>query len=360
MKNGRDSRGRSWPLRIVGALVLGVFVTAGQVAQGAEDVDELVKAFSTELEERFLAPAGWVWGTFVNADGAQIRYGRATPTVGATATVVLVPGAGEFGEKYFEATRDLLSRGFAVWQMDWRGQGGSERYYDDPQRRGAAGYDRDGADLHQFVTEIVRPARDRAVILLAHSKGGHIALRYLHDYPATFDFAAMTAPMLNINTGGIPRPVAKGLTAFGNTVGLGRRYAPGQTPWAPEPETVEESDVSQDPVRFSVARTWEIRNPELRVGGYSYSWVANAYRSIKILNDEAYLVAIETPVLIATAGTDEVVDIPAQDRACGLMPACTQVQIPGAKHEIWMELDEYRNLWLAALDKFVAERSAAQ
>jgi lysophospholipase len=358
VETGTDNRGRRQPFHLFAAALLGFFVVAGQATLSAQETDERLKAFSTDLEERFLEPAGWVWGTFVNADGAQIRYGRATPTVGAAATVVLVPGAGEFGEKYFEAARDLLSRGFAVWQMDWRGQGGSERYYDDPQRRGAAGYDRDAADLHQFVTEIVRPARDRPVILVAHSKGGHIGLRYLHDHPATFDFAAMTAPMLNINTGGIPRSVVKGLAASGDAVGLGRRYAPGMGPWAPEPETVDDSDVSQDPVRYAVARTWQIQNEELRIGGVTYGWLANAFRSIKLLNDEAYLAAIDTPVLMVTAGQDEVVDIPAQVRACGLMPACRQVPIPGAKHEIWMERDEYRNLWLAALDKFVVERLA--
>ena len=354
-----DPGGRR-PFRVIGAVLLGLLVAACQAGLRADDIDENLKVFSTELEERFLAPAGWEWGAFVNADGARIRYGHAAPAEGAIATVVLVPGAGEFGEKYFEATRNLLSRGYAVWQMDWRGQGGSERYYDDPQRRGAAGYDRDVADLHQFVTEIVRPPRDRPVILLAHSKGGHIGLRYLHDHPATFDFAAMTAPMLNINTGDTPRPMAKVLATSGDALGLGVRYVPGQGPWAPEPETVEDSDVSQDPVRYSVSRTWQIRNPELRLGGMSYRWLANAFRSIKLLNDSVYLGAIETPVLIVMAGQEELVDLPAQYRACFLMHDCTGVTIEGAKHEIWMERDEYRDVWLAAFDKFAAERGTAR
>lgn len=366
MNSRQENRSRRWPVHsnrrvhIIWVVLAGLILAACQTVVNADEVSERVKAFSTELEGRFLAPAGWEWGTFVNEDGARIRYGHAAPTGGATATVVLVPGAGEFGEKYFEASRDLLSRGFAVWQMDWRGQGGSERYYDDPQRRGAAGYDRDAADLHQFVTDVVKPGRDRPVILIAHSKGGHIALRYLHDYPATFDFAAMTSPMLNVNTGGTPRPLAMIIGATGNALGLAKSYVPGHGPWTPEPAGVEDSEVSQDPIRYAVGRTWQIRNPELRLGGMSYRWLANAFRSIKIVNDAAYLAAIETPVLMATAGQEALVDVPAQDRACGLMPDCIQVKIAGAKHEIWMERDEYRGEWLAAFDKFAAEHGVAR
>jgi hypothetical protein len=71
------------------------------------------------LPERFQAPPAIRWNYFRNHDGARIRYSHVTPG-SAKAAVVLVPGYSEFGEKYFELMRDLVTQGYEVWQMDWR------------------------------------------------------------------------------------------------------------------------------------------------------------------------------------------------------------------------------------------------
>ena len=66
-------------------------------------------------------------------DGARLRAALWTPP-GARGTVVVLGGRGEFIEKYFEVIEELLSRGFAVAAMDWRGQGGSERALRNPRK----------------------------------------------------------------------------------------------------------------------------------------------------------------------------------------------------------------------------------
>ena len=47
------------------------------------------------LPERFLPPPGFVWGSFVAADGAVLRWGH-LPVHGARAACVMVSGFGEF------------------------------------------------------------------------------------------------------------------------------------------------------------------------------------------------------------------------------------------------------------------------
>ena len=49
------------------------------------------------LPERFLAPKGFVWGRFMTADGAVLRWGH-LPVRGARAECVIAGGFGDFIE----------------------------------------------------------------------------------------------------------------------------------------------------------------------------------------------------------------------------------------------------------------------
>ena len=49
-----------------------------------------------------------------------------------------------------------------------------------------------------------------------------------------------------------------------------------------------------------------------------------------------------------------IVDARAHARAVRYLPAATLYPVPVAKHELWMEKDEYRQPWLAEMDRFLA------
>ena len=78
------------------------------------------------LPLRFLEPPGFVWGSLSSNDGAQLRWGH-LPAKEPRAECVMVGGFGECIEKYFETIGDLAARGYSMWCLDWRGQGGSAR-----------------------------------------------------------------------------------------------------------------------------------------------------------------------------------------------------------------------------------------
>src|SRR5580704_14575107 len=65
------------------------------------------------LDDRFLPPPDFVWGSFTAADGAILRWGH-LPVSDARAECIMVGGFGEFIEKQFETVRDLARRGIAV------------------------------------------------------------------------------------------------------------------------------------------------------------------------------------------------------------------------------------------------------
>jgi lysophospholipase len=327
---------------VLGFVVVAAFFAPAAIAQDG-------------IPDRFTQPEGWQWGQFTNADNAAIRFGHLRAE-NARAVAVVVTGFREFGEKYFEVVRDLNERGFDVWQIDWRGQGGSEHYLPDTEKTWYQGYDRDAADLEQFATEIVERPEELPLFVVAHSMGGHIVLRHLRAFPETFEFAVMTAPMLRINTGGIPKWVAKSLAWGGNIVSA-EAYIIGGTPWEYDPNfAVEDSTVSQDPVRYRVGQEYMRLNPALRLGSATYGWIRNAFHEIAEINEESYLSGIETPVLIASPRNDQIVLPEAHDRACPLMKACVLFPIADAKHEVWMEQDAYRDPWWARVDTFIAEQ----
>ena len=68
-------------------------------------------------------------------DGRKLRAAYAIP-LPPKGTVVLLCGRGDFIERWFETIADFTRRGFAVATFDFRGQGGSERAYDDRYRDG--------------------------------------------------------------------------------------------------------------------------------------------------------------------------------------------------------------------------------
>ena len=145
-------------------------------------------------------PSGAVVGMLAGYDGAKLRYAHWQATRGPRrGTVCLLPGRGEFIEKYFEVVADLRRRGFAVATMDWRGQGGSDRLLRNQRRghvRDFADYDR---DLKQFVREIVMPDCPPPFIALAHSMGGNITLRSCVVPGIWWDKVILSAPMVRLN-----------------------------------------------------------------------------------------------------------------------------------------------------------------
>jgi len=308
------------------------------------------------LPSNFQEPAGFQWGTFKDAQGASIRHGALMPAGAVKGTVVIATGFRECIEKYFEVIRDYAARGFAVHIMDWRGQGGSDRYLkENPQKMYSEGYGEHIATLHQFATTIVQKSPG-PLILSAHSMGAHIGLRYLREHDGVFDSAILTAPMVDVMTSGVPKPLARQMARFAKAGGILKKYTPGGVDWYEGYDVFQGNAKTSDPARFGVLPDIFGQKPELRMGDTTYGWAYHTFQSIDILRDESYLRAIRTPILLQVSGKDTVVDNAATDRACKFLPNCTRVDVAEAKHEIWMERDALRNPWLARVTQFLEAR----
>jgi lysophospholipase len=263
----------------------------------------------------------------------------------------LVGGFGEFAEKYFELMTDLAARGFAVWFLDWRGQGGSARSFPDPSRPRARDYDRDVADLAAFAARYL-PEHARRVVV-GHAMGGAIALLALTQRTELFDAAVLSAPMLGLVTRPVPGWLAPAFAAVPAWCGLGTAFAPGRGPWQIDPQIATRNPATRDPVRAGVQQAWCLASPRLRLDGPTYGWMHAAFGLTRRLDDPDLLRLVRAPVLLGCPMEDAYVDPLAIQRAATVLPKGELTVFASARHELFMETESVRGRWLAAIESFL-------
>lgn len=284
-----------------------------------------------------------------------MRFGAISPKDSTPhATIVVLPGLSEFGEKYFETARWALDNNFSFWVLDWMGQGLGGRYLENTQKRHATDFQDDIDDVHYFIMEYVKHASVSTDVgripfaMLAHSMGANIGLRYLQQHPDVFSCATFSAPMFGIK--GLDPSIKQPLLALSSFLKLtaGNRYVPKGEDWHPE-YGLEPEQLSSDPLRNQLMRYWMQHNPDLQVGAVTYGWVDAALKSCAKIQKEAFCTSIQTHCTIAKAGQDALVSGKAIDFVAKSLPHARLVELPDAQHEILIERDEIRNEFLDAL-----------
>jgi lysophospholipase len=297
-------------------------------------------------------PEGAVVGTLRAPDGVILRYARFAPPRNRRGTLCVFQGRAEFIEKYFEVVYEARSRGLAVALIDWRGQGLSQRLLTRARKghvRRFADYD---VDLDAFMKEVVLPDCPPPYFALGHSMGASILIRAAHRGRRWFDRMVLVAPMIDLALIEMPR-LSRVAIRLLRLAGLGRAYVPtggetaiGSRPFAGNPLT-------SDPVRY--ARTSAIleAEPALGLGSPTVAWADEAFKAMREFADPRYPTKIRQPILIVAAGQDQVVSTPAIEQFALRLRTGSHIIIPGARHEILMEQDRYRDQFWAAFDAFV-------
>ena len=295
----------------------------------------------------------------IKAVGADLRAARfdPDPSVPRKGVCVLLNGQTEFIEKYFEVIDELRGRGFAVATMDWRGQGGSSRLLSDDHRKSFIGdfaeYDQAPATQQNWiVTPLQKPGAKP--VALAHSMGAHNLLRALVRAPGRFKWVVLNAPMIAISLRGQREFVVKAVTAFEVWRGNKSGWVWGMEARDPHNVSFTTQMVTSDPQRFERAQMFLRENPDLRMAGATWGWLAAALASMKWLRGEA--AKITTPLLIVGAGEDRICLTPEAKAFAAATPGGDYVEIAGAGHEILMEKNAIRAKFWEAFDDFVSKQ----
>lgn len=306
----------------------------------------------------------------VTPDGAKIRYGNWTPEKNlpeslyketakysdeVKGTIVIMQGRASFIEKFEEVIEGLLKRGHQVWAFDWRGQGISSRMTSNRHQGYIDSYETYIEDFHQLMVEKIYPQKKGPLIALGQSMGSHIVLRYLSERPNYFDAAVLTSPMLDLITGGYPKPVAKAIASMGVMLGLGKHYVFGHGDYEPWREPFEDNLLTHNREIFFKHRRLQIENPLLSIGGVTFGWLKATFDSIEKLLSKEYLERIKIPILIIAAGEEMVVDNTALEPVCEWLHDCRLKIYPGARHQILNEIDLHMQRLWKDFDHFVED-----
>ena len=286
-------------------------------------------------------------------DNTQIRVGRWRSKNQTNAVVVILHGRTEFIEKYTETAEELLTRGYDVWTMDWRGQGLSVREVENRQKGHIDSFDTYISDLKWFLTHII-PQRGVKPIVLAHSMGAHVVARAALEKPHNFRGVVLTSPMFDISIGGVSTLFARLIAHTGQLIGFQKRYVPGTKNYVLQSKTFENNRLTSDKERFYQSQKEIEKQPNLEIDRPTLGWLHAAFQSINALYCLPPITSGCYPVLVCTAGADQVVSISAQTDICEKY-GWKQISFHGSKHEILQEVDTIRNYFWEAFDEFQSQ-----
>ena len=277
-------------------------------------------------------------------DGWQLRTFDWTQPPGhpVRGRMLFLTGRADFAEKYLETIAHWHGAGWDVSGFDWRGQGGS--FAGD----GAVNLDRMLADLHAFVRVWVTAGAGPHVAI-AHSMGGHLMLRLLADGMRDINAAVLVAPMLGLNTGRLPAPLAAAIARTARRLGLGARFV-----WRPGTGAAgRQQRLTTDAARYADELHWSGHVPDFAFRPPRWAWVADAYASIARLNRGGRLESIAVPILLIGTLRDALVDPAAIVAAAARIPTAeVEMRTTGA-HELLREADPVRDAVLTRIDTFL-------
>lgn len=320
------------------------------------ELAERESAFSTFVSET-LSP---FWkndvakGHFVNPQGLNIHYAYSL-VPNAQKAIVISPGRVEGYEKYHELLYDFTQQGYSVFIIDHQGQGLSSRRLENKHKGYVEDFNDYVLDLHQFIEEVVKPKHDKELILVSHSMGGAIGLRYVEQYSEQFSKAVFSSPMWGLKSGAIPKSVAKGIFSVVNwTTSVMTDQSPyffGGRDY--NPVKFEDNQLTTSEERYEYFRSVYAATPELQLGSVTFNWIKESVDAIDTAFEQ--LNSVKLPIMVFQAQNDEVVDNLAQDSFCKelarLGNSCINdvpIVIENAKHELFIELDKSR---IEVLDK---------
>jgi lysophospholipase len=275
---------------------------------------------------------------------------------GPRGTVLLLNGRGEFIEKYAETIAALQTRGFAVWTLDWRGQGASSRVLPDPIPNHVARFRDHLDDLGWLLdSHIVPTLGGRKLVMLAHSMGGHLGLRTLARRPALFARAILSAPMIDFLKGNrVSWRVSRVAILLACLVpGKATTTGPRGAPLPDFDKPFDGNPLTTCPDRFAADLALLRATPTLAVGGATWGWMRAATTSIMALKRPGFPRRISMPVLIAIAEQERLVNNDAIRRLARRLPHAELLELQGARHELLREQDRHQAKLWAEIDRFL-------
>lgn len=327
------------------ALVIGV-VAALYWPEKTYQPFQVSKAYQTQADSFSIPPmpADWVWSSFEAGDETRLRWGHTGNSGTSDVTLLLIPGYTATLEMYGEHIDLLAERGFHVVGLDLRGQGGSDRYFDDrPEKLWVDDFSTYSDDVAGFIQSL-NFSSDHLVIPIAISFGGHVAIRMAMEHEGIVDGLVLVAPAIQPKAGNYEFDQALILMNFMRKIGLSERYVIGGGDWKPVGQDYSVAGIewcSSEPKRLFLRDAVFTNNAALRVGGVTNQWGAEFFESSQLIRQPGRLNNVDIPILMFSAGRDDFVSTEVNETVCDkTLPQCKNIHYPETGHCLPQETDD--------------------
>ncbi len=274
-------------------------------------------------------------------------------------SILFLPGRGDHYEKYLETLDYWAELGWHVTAIDWRGQGLSGRLLDDPN----VGYIDDFAtwiaDLRYFYACWSQEQTGPHVVV-AHSMGGHLAMRALVEGAISPDATVLSAPMLGIQTGGLPLSVTLAYARLMGLIGRGKKAAWKISEKPLSAIHLRQKLLTHDARRYVDELSWWKTRPGVKLGPPSWHWMERSVASIMAVELEGGIESVTSPVLLMGTTGDQLVKTSWIVRDSKRLPK-GELLLFGreAAHELLREADPVRDKCLSTIAEFLDRHAPA-
>lgn len=294
--------------------------------------------------------------TFIGSKNIPIHYATYTTNAQTDRCLVILPGRTEPLEKYAEVVYDLdhgtLAHEFKYFLMDHRGQGSSGRMLADPEKGHVDSFNNYVLDLKKFMDTVVKDENCSEVNLIAHSLGAGIATKFLETYPDYFKRAALSSPMLKIQTAPYKYELARAIVLASMAAGRGKLYGVGQKGFDPT-RNFETNTFTSSEARYDMAMDMFDMYPQAKLGGVTNQWLNEVMHST--FSIRLNYKKIKIPLRVFHAGLESYSEPSEMIRLCDEASSCSRTFLPTAKHEVLMDRDVNRGVVITELEKFLAD-----
>ena len=287
----------------------------------------------------------------VSGDGGRPLFCSRFDADRPAGTVVIVHGFTENADKFAELIHSLLRSGYSVCAYDQRGHGRSWRAegLNDLSLTHVDDFDEYVRDLKCVCDQVVS-ALPKPWLLFAHSMGGAVSSLFLERHPGTFAKAALCAPMIAPNLGGLSEGAARLLCGAAKLLGARKKRIFASKAYA-GPEDFATS-CATDQARFDWYDAIKASTPAFQNNGPTYGWTAQAVRASRMVLESGAVERIDIPVRVYGAEDDNsVLPGPQADFAARLKDGARTV-VKGSKHEIFRSTDDVLFPWWREILEF--------
>ena len=280
----------------------------------------------------------------IPGDGGKPLFVSRFGADAASGTVLIVHGFTECADKFSELIHSLLRNGYGVVAYDQRGHGRSWRDPDlaDGSLTHVDDFDEYVRDMEAVVNKVLSEM-PKPWFLFAHSMGGAVSALFLERHDGVFERAALCAPMIEPNLGGLPVAAARVLCGGARLLGFGKKRIFASRPYA-GPEDFASSAAS-GVERFDWYNALKAATPAFQNNGPTYNWTGQAMRASRMVLADGAVERIGTPVRLYTAENDGSVMPEAQKAFAARLKHGQRKLVKGAKHEIYRSPDEVLFPW---------------